>query len=108
MDMYTKDNTLDEVYWINDYNMNITEGYNYVDVSLTGRYYDPNYGYVDISTPTYLRIYDDDFYPSSGAIFVEGSSSSATLTALSSTTYQITADFDGDDVADYNSDVLYW
>lgn len=108
MDLKIKDED-DLVYWINNYVIDVTDNDTYVLVSATGRYYDPNYGYVDITTPTPLLIYGDDSYPSSGVFIVTGASSSARLEALTSETYQITADTDGDGFYDdYDSGVQYW
>jgi len=102
-----------KVYWANDYNMEISEGFDigsYVEVEISsGKYYDPDYGYVDVLTLAPFRINDGDEYPSSGILLVTGNNNTeARLEALDADTCQITADTDGDLVYDYDSGVLNW
>ena len=114
MTMLLQDNSTGKVYWVQNYTMTVTEGANYVDIELSGRYYDPDYGYINITTTTPFRIYDVDDYPSDGVLVVTGNtgigggSTMARLTALSSTTYQVEADTNGDGSYDWDSGVLYW
>jgi hypothetical protein len=112
--MLLRDNSTGKVYWVQNYTLTLTEGVGYVDIEVSGRYYDPDYGYVDITTPTPLRIYDNDDYPSSGVLVVEGEDGTAggptraRLTAVSSTTYQVTADTNGDGSYDWGPVDLNW
>jgi len=114
MTMLLKDNNTGKVYKVEDYIMTLTELASYVDVEVSGTYFDPDYGYVSISTTTPLRIYYGDDYPSDGVIVVTGNtgiaggSTMARLRALTSTTYQIEADTNGDGVYDWDSGVLNW
>jgi len=114
MSMLVRDNSTGKVYWVRDYTMTVTEGPTYVDVELSGRYYDPDYGYAIVTTSTPFRIYGGDDWPSDGVLVVTGNtgiaggSTMARLTALSSSTYQIEADTDGDGSYDWDSGVLNW
>jgi hypothetical protein len=115
MTMLLQDNSTGKVYKVEAYTLTLTEQVNYADVELlSGRYFDPDYGYVSITTTTPLRIYVGDNYPSDGVIVVTGNtgiaggSTMARLTALNSTTYQIEADTNGDGAYDWNSGVLNW
>lgn len=109
IEMLLCDNSNEKVYWVNDYTVSLTEGSGYSDVEIFGRYYDPDYGYVVVTTNIPLRIYDDDEWPSDGELIVTGAdNTSAKLTALSSATYQIEADTDGDGSYDWDSGVLNW
>ena len=114
MTMLLKDNNTKKVYKVKDYIMTLTEEVDYVDVEISGTYYDPDYGYVTVATTTPLRIYWGDTYPSAGVLVVTGNtgtaggSTKARLTALSSTTYQVDADTNGDGIYDWNSGVLNW
>jgi len=114
MDMLLSDNSSGKVYWVADYTMNLTMGPGYVDVEISGRYYDPDYGYVNIHTPDPFRIYDGDDYPSYGILFLEGNTGTAGsftcawLQVLSSTTYHVEADTNGDGTRDFDSGVLSW
>ena len=116
-----KDNSTGKVYKVQNYTMEITEesdiGGNYVEVEISsGEYYDPDYGYVIVSTdPTApFKIYDSDEWPSSGILIVTGeigiggNNTEARLEALDADTCQITADTNGDLVYDYDSGVLNW
>jgi hypothetical protein len=113
MTMLLKNNNTGKVYKV-DYNYIMTEEANYIDVEVSGTYFDPDYGYVSITTTTPLHIYSGDGYPSEGVLVatgntgIAGGSTMARLTALTSTTYQIEADTNGDGIYDWNSGVLNW
>jgi len=101
-DTYLKDNVTNTVYWAQDYVLYITEGldsigsYLYVEIN-SGNYYEPDYGYVAISTPTPFRVYDSDLWPRNGVMVVTGTGNTkARLTAISNTQCQIDADLNGD------------
>jgi hypothetical protein len=114
MTMLLKDNNTGKVYKVENYTMTLTKEVNYVDVEVSGKFFDPDYGYVFITTTAPLCIYDGDDYPSDGVLVVTGNtgigggSTMARLTALSSTTYQVEADTNGDGTYDWNSGVLNW
>ena len=68
-------------------------------MTITGRYYHPQNGYVDIATIDALRINYSDQFPSSGQIIITGASGSkARQTAISNTQYSLEVDADGDDI----------
>jgi hypothetical protein len=108
------DNTTSKVFWINPYNMTIFRGSDYVDFQVSGRYYHPDYGYVDISTPTAFRIYSSSTWPSQGVLVLDGKtgiaggSSRARLTVISSNAYNVEADTNGDGAYEWNSGTLTW
>jgi len=103
LDTYLKDNA-NTVYWAQDYVIYITEGVegfgdSYLDVEInSGKYYEPDYGYVTITTPTPFRVfYVSDLWPSSGVMVATGTGNTKVrLTAISNTECQIDADLDGD------------
>jgi hypothetical protein len=115
MTMLLGDNSTGEVYWVRDYTMTVTEvAYYAVTFEISGSFYDPDYGFVLLSTPVpFLIDYDDD-WPSEGVLVltgdtgIAGGSIEAQLTALSSITYRVEADTNGDGFYDWNSGVLYW
>ena len=78
----------------------LTNGSGYVDADLSGRYFDPQQGYIDITTPTPLRIIGTDFWPSSGEFHADGYNDAAFFTALSNTTYQLDLDSNDDGTVD--------
>jgi hypothetical protein len=109
MNMLLKENNSGKVYKVENYNMSITEGSNYVDVVITGRYYDPDHGYVNISTPSPLRIYDTNNWPSQGNLVCTGDNGTkARLEALSNSQYKVECDTNGDGSYDYDSGPLNW
>lgn len=101
-DTYLKDNATNTVYWAQDYVIYITEGVDgivsFLDVEInSGNYYEPDYGYVTISTPTPFRVYDSDLWPRNGVMVVTGTGNTkARLNAINNTQCQIDADLDGD------------
>ena len=94
--------------------MYITEGVDgigsYLDVEITsGKYYEPDYGYVTISTPTPFRVYDSDLWPRNGVMVVTGTGNTKVrLTAISNTQCQIDADLDGDDTYEWGPKTKDW
>ena len=114
MTILIKDNRTDEVYWVKNYRLTLTEGSGYFDIQMSGRYYNPNYGYVSLATREPLRLYNSDDYPSSGVLLVtgepgpEGGKTKARLTCHSSTTYQVEADTNGDGSYDFDTGVVNW
>lgn len=112
--MLLRDNSTNKVYWVQNYTIEVTEGMNYVEIEVLGTFYHPDYGYITISTPTPLRIYDADEYPSQGVIVVEGKDgvalgpTRARLTVIDNTAYQVDADTNGDGTYDWGPVVFNW
>jgi len=116
IDVKLRDDSTGVVYWTNDYSYSIEEYANYVEVEVfSGRYYDPEYGYVNISyTTTPFLTYDGDKWPSDGVLIIEGDtgigggSTMASLTANPSGTYEVDADTNGDGTYDWSSGPIPW
>lgn len=107
MNMLLQDDASKLVYKIEKFALTIIDGAGYVDVSLSGRYYDPKYGFIDISTPTYLRIAGSEYWPSSGSLNAVGNISTASFTVLSNTTYQLDIDTNEDGTTDITTTGLW-
>jgi hypothetical protein len=116
-DFLTKILSTEKTYWVNDYKLNILDNDTDFEVKLAGRYYDPDYGYVDVSTPkTDPLIYDlHAEWPRSGEVICRGEKpaenkkrSSAILTAIDDTSYTVDADRDGDGVYELNLGPFLW
>jgi len=107
MNMVMQDNSTGKTYHADNFVMTLTDNFISVTMAITGRLYDPDYGYVDITTPAPLVINNGDSYPSSGVLLATGSNGSSggpakvILTALSDTSYQIEIDEDGDGTFEY-------
>lgn len=123
MNIFLQDNTSLETVWISNYTMTLTEGPDadfdgepdYVDATVSGRVYLPNYGYVDVqaSTPTPFRYYAGFSLPSSGVLLVTGSGGrSARLVVISavpeSPGYYVEADLDGIPGYEWRGDDQSW
>jgi len=115
MDMLHCDGSTGKVYWAKDNIMADTPLADYMDTDvISGRYYDPDYGYVDLYTEETLRIYYDEDWPSKGILVGEGEAGTAggktkaRLTVLSSEEYQVEADTDGDGSYDWESGEMCW
>ncbi len=85
--------------------------------AIAGTFYHPDYGYVNLTTPTWFWQYVYDTYPSyegeliaTGAIGAGGGNTYARLVIgqINSNTYEIYADTDGDGIEDYYSGELSW
>ena len=108
LEMKMKDNS-GEVFWVNNYMLNISEDLDYFDIEVTGRFYNPTYGYVDLSTITPLRTYNNNEWPSSGELqIVGGEGTKARLIAIDENYCQIIADTNGDGNYDYDSGQMSW
>jgi hypothetical protein len=108
MSVLLRDNT-GKVFWAKDYSLTVNDQGTYEEISITGRFYHPEHGYVEISTPTPLHINVGDEFPSSGVLELSGANNAKVrLTADSSTTFHVEADKDGDGVFEYNSGPLNW
>lgn len=109
-DTLLKDNATSKVYWASNYVMYVTEDVNYADVNISsGTYYDPDYGYVTVTSPTPFRVYVTDIWPSSGVMIATGTGNTKVrLTAISNMQCQIDADLDGDDIYEWGPDTKNW
>jgi hypothetical protein len=110
------DNTVADTFWLKDLIVRITENFNSDDITdLTGRYYDPDFGYAEIEIEETIHINFNDMWPSSGkmvligAVTGQGGNTTTRLTFLSATEYLVEADTDGDGAYDdYSSGILLW
>jgi hypothetical protein len=92
MDVLLKDNN-GKVFWIKDYTWTVVDHGSYSTVEISGQFYHPDYGYVDIATtqPFVINLYEDS--PSSGVLVVSGKNNTkARLTVLSTTSYLVEVD----------------
>lgn len=114
LDMMIQESGSARVYKIENYQVDITDGNLYTDISINGRFYDPDYGYVDIETTTAFRVYEGDDYPDFGEMLLTGENGSrghptwAQIAALSSIQCQVIADTNGDGNYDYDSGPMNW
>ena len=103
LDCVLRDDATQAAYKLQNYVIALTNGSGYVDAAISGRYFDPVQGYIDISTPTALRITGNDYWPSSGVLQAAGNNDAASFTALSNTTYQLDIDSNADGTPDFTT-----
>jgi hypothetical protein len=98
------------VCWLNNYTVQLNGN----QMEISGRYYNPIHGYIDFVTTSPLILSDFSQFPSAGVIEFTGAvgtgglQTTAQLTALSSTTCQVTADTDGDGIDDFDTGEILW
>lgn len=108
--MLIKDKATAKTYKLEDFRITRTStvaAVSFEDITISGRYYDPDEGYIDLITPTPLRLINGDQWPSSGSLRATGKSDSATLTAQSNTTYQLDIDKNGNGSVDSTESGLW-
>ena len=106
---YGQDPNSSAVFWIRDYRITIDEFANYVEIEMVGTFYHPDFGYVTLTTPVPLVLYDGDDWPESGTLIVTGANNSkAKLTAIDHLTCTVEVDHDGDDIYEWDSGVIGW
>jgi hypothetical protein len=113
MDMMVQDNSTGRVCKVEDYRLDFTDYGSYVEFEVNGRFFDPDYGYVDLVTNQRFRVYSDDEYPTSGQAVITGEGGTsgpqqARLTAIDDTNCRVEADLDGDGTFEYDSDTIPW
>jgi len=113
MDIVTRDDTTGKTYWMSDYILLTTTGSegsrNFDNMTITGRYYDPDYGYVEIHTETTLHRYWDQNYPSSGILVLAGDNATkAKFEFVTQVFYKCICDSDGDGEYDFDSGSIPW
>ncbi len=114
MDMAIQDNQLGRVCKVEDYQLVVTDWSGQAEIEISGRFYDPDYGYVVLETESTLMYDEMNDYPTSGVVLLTGELGSAggatkaRLTALSATQCQVEADTNGDGSYDYNSGPVPW
>jgi hypothetical protein len=109
MSFVFQDNNLNKTYRYEDFVYEYAEGGGFVDITVTGRFYHHDYGYVILSTDSPLRFNGNDAWPSSGTIIATGASGTkARLNVINSSSFFVDADTDGNGSYDYDSGSIAW
>jgi hypothetical protein len=110
-----RDDTTGKIYWIKDYTLlvvahpDLNPDLSYITVDVSGTFYNPDHGFVRLTTDSLLEIAEADEHPRVGAIIIEGINSAGDLvkvklTALDSDYCKIEADLDND--GDYDDFIV--
>lgn len=68
----------------------------YLDISMEGRFYDPDYGYVELVTTTPMRVYYlTDNWPSAGSYVLIGANAATVTMTADAVGYTLELDLDG-------------
>jgi hypothetical protein len=109
MTVVIRDHASDKLFWAKNYTIDVIRLTNSVEVTLSGTFYHPDHGYVELLTVTPLVILDQDDFPSSGVLVLNGSGGTwARLTVLSASAFLVTADTGGDSEPEFDSGPLRW
>ncbi|GFO53684.1 hypothetical protein GMSM_06910 [Geomonas sp. Red276] len=79
------------VYWLRDWTFTLTS----TSMTISGQYYDPQYGYVDITTPTPLTVNSLSGEPTAGVVLFNGANGSRARMTFNNSGYVVTVDANG-------------
>jgi hypothetical protein len=109
LNLVFNDNFTRKMVWLSDYRVENTVGTGNNDVTLSGRIYLHDYGYVDVETPVPFHYLDGATHPASGQMTVTGDQGkSVRLTADSETQATVDVDSDADGQYDDLTIVVSW
>jgi len=103
------DNITLKTVWMSNVVVGTTTGTGTSDVTLSGRIYLHDYGYVDVATPTPFHYLEGSSFPSGGQMTVTGRDDHGVrLTVDSPTQYTLGVELDGDALYDELTVTLNW
>lgn len=107
--VHARDNLSGRVYRLHDYSMSITEWIDSVEIEFMGTFHHPDHGFVDLATTDPFFIHDEDDWPASGQMVIQGDNGTgAILTAIDHLRFEIKADTTGNGIYEWDSGVLRW
>jgi hypothetical protein len=86
----------DKTYWYNNYEMVSVSNYYDIEQTISGRYYDHDFGFIDLTTATPLRSNHGDLWPSQGILNFDGRLDSWVRLRFLEHTIVFEVDTDGD------------
>ncbi len=97
MDVFFRDNASGSVVWFENLSISATDNISNLSMSISGRFYHPDHGFIEIVTNQAFLINNSDLFPNSGQMTITGANgSSARLTVIDNTQYTLEVDEDGD------------
>lgn len=101
MNMVLLDQASAKTYWFNNYELITVYSGTSLTQTISGRYYDHDHGYVDLTTLTPLVATYGEQWPSQGSLAFSGDLGHWARLNFLASTLVIEADTDGDDIADW-------
>jgi hypothetical protein len=109
LNLFFTDNITLKTVWMSNVVVGNTVGTGTSDMSLSGRIYLHDYGYVDVATPIPFHYLDGSSFPSGGQMIVTGwNDHGVRLTVDSQTQYTLGVELDGDALYDELTVTLNW
>ncbi len=109
LNLFFTDNITLKTVWMSNVVVGTTAGTGTTDVTLSGRIYLHDYGYVDVATPIPFHYSDGSSFPSGGRMTVTGRDAHGVrLTVDSETQYTLGVELDGDALYDELTVTLNW
>ncbi len=106
MNMLLGDDGTGQVFRYENFFSGINYGSGYVDETVSGRYYHPDFGYVDLETEQPLRTYNNLIWPTRGAFKCSGDAETfVRMSFVTETSSHLEADTDGDGAGDWEKDI---
>lgn len=109
LNLRTRDDGTGEVFWFENYVMSGRMSDPSAEMTISGRYYDPAYGYVTLTTDAVFRNFALMVYPMEGTLRAAGAKgTSSRLVAVDEVLYRVEIDTDGDGNVDTISPAKHW
>ncbi len=106
MDFLLSDEASGQVFRYENFFSGINYGSGYSEETLSGRYYHPDFGYVDLNSVQPLRTYTGFIWPTAGALQCSGHSGTfVKILFTTETTSWLEADTDGDGSSDWQKEI---
>lgn len=108
MNMVLLDDFSGKTYWFKDYVVKNNYGYEFMTQDISGRYFDPGHGFVDITTDATIVIDYLYGWPMQGTLTFSGSGRTSVRLTFAQERVVIGADFDGDNIADLQEEIVLY
>lgn len=108
MNMVLLDEFSGKTHWFKDYIVKSTYGYAFMTQDISGRYFDPDHGFVDFATDATIVIDYLYEWPRQGTITFSGSGRTSVRLTFEQDRIVIGADLDGDNIVDLQDELLLY
>ncbi len=105
MNLVIWDEETEKTYWFDNYRIETIFYESGISQTISGRYYDFDNGFVDISTPESLFIYYDDSWPVEGVFRCDGKNGTWARLVFETETTWLQVDSDGNGGIDYEIEI---